>query len=61
VGDLAVVTCAENILTAEDESDGAGFAHPGLVVATNVFRNDGDRWRVVLHHGSPVLSREKDA
>jgi ketosteroid isomerase-like protein len=25
------------------------------VLATNVFRRDGGRWLMVLHHGSPVL------
>jgi hypothetical protein len=25
------------------------------VLATNVFRRHGGRWRMVLHHGSPVL------
>jgi hypothetical protein len=25
------------------------------VLATNVFRRLGGRWRMVLHHGSPVL------
>ena len=26
-----------------------------LLLATNVFRRDRGRWRMVLHHGSPVL------
>lgn len=50
--DAAWVTCAENIL-----SGGAGDAdmEDAKVLATNVFRRDGGRWRMVLHHGSPVL------
>ena len=50
--DTAWVTCAENIL-----SGGAAGAdmEDAKVLATNVFRRDGDRWRMVLHHGSPVL------
>jgi uncharacterized protein (TIGR02246 family) len=60
VGDLAVVTCAENILTANPEDpDTTSFAHPGRVVATNVFRRSGNAWRLMLHHGSPVVSVEQ--
>ena len=47
-GDVAVVTCAENILS------GAELV-AGKVLATNVFRRLEGRWRMVLHHGSPVL------
>jgi ketosteroid isomerase-like protein len=52
--DTAWVTCAENIL-----SGGAGGPdmEDAKVLATNVFRRDGGRWRMVLHHGSPVLRR----
>jgi uncharacterized protein (TIGR02246 family) len=50
-GDLAVVTCTENILTAvEDDDSGDSRA-----VATNVFRRRDGRWRLWVHHGSPVL------
>jgi len=45
-GDIAWVTCDENIL-----ADGTGG---GTVAALNVFRRHGDRWRLVAHHGSPV-------
>lgn len=49
--DTAWVTCAENIL-----ADGAGpEVQDAKVLATNVFRRAGGRWRMVLHHGSPVL------
>jgi ketosteroid isomerase-like protein len=49
--DTAWVTCAENIL-----SGGAGVeVQDAKVLATNVFRRAGGRWRMVLHHGSPVL------
>jgi ketosteroid isomerase-like protein len=55
-GDLAVVSCAENILTAVgDEAESSALAG-GKVVATNVFRRTGGRWRLWLHHGSPVLA-----
>jgi ketosteroid isomerase-like protein len=50
--DTAWVTCAENIL-----SGGAGGPEmeDAKVLATNVFRRAGGRWRMVLRHGSPVL------
>ena len=58
-GDQAVVTCGENILTADDESE-VGFLAAGSVVATNLFvRRDGE-WRLWLHHGSPVLNQIED-
>jgi ketosteroid isomerase-like protein len=49
-GDTAVVTCAENILTSVADLDG-----DATVAATNVFRRRAGRWRLWLHHGSPVL------
>ncbi|WP_340560255.1 nuclear transport factor 2 family protein [Streptomyces sp. GSL17-111] len=64
VGDAALVTCTENILSGGPaEADGsAGELVGGLVVATNVFRRDTDgAWRVWSHHGSPVITGEDDA
>jgi ketosteroid isomerase-like protein len=59
IGDAAVVTCAENILTATpDDADAGSFMHPGRVVATNVFRRTREGWRLLLHHGSPVIAAE---
>jgi uncharacterized protein (TIGR02246 family) len=52
-GDIAVVTCAENILTSVGDSEG-----DATVVATNVFRLRDDGWRLIVHHGSPVAQRE---
>jgi ketosteroid isomerase-like protein len=49
--DLAIVTCTENVLTSADVGDGAA------AVATNVFVRRADGWRLVVHHGSPVLGR----
>jgi ketosteroid isomerase-like protein len=48
----AWITCAENILSGRASGPEMEDAK---VLATNVFRRDGDRWRMVLHHGSPVL------
>jgi ketosteroid isomerase-like protein len=58
-GDIAVLTCVENIITAADDSDPATdpTAFAGAKgVATNVFRRTGDGWRLWVRHGSPVLS-----
>ncbi len=61
IGDVAVVTCAENILTTNPEADDpASFAHPGRVVATNVFRRTGRQWRLLVHHGSPVVGSDPE-
>jgi len=54
-GDLAVVTCEENILTSVADPDGT-LSESALVVSTNVFRRRGGRWRLWVHHGSPVLA-----
>jgi len=51
VGDTAVVTCQENVLTEVTE---IGDTHTA-VVATNVLVRRDDGWRVQVHHGSPVL------
>jgi ketosteroid isomerase-like protein len=50
-GDTAVVTCTENVLTSADVGDNAA------VVATNVFVRRAGGWRLLVHHGSPVLGR----
>ena len=54
-GDTAVVVCEENILTAIDDAEG-GLGGTQRVVSTNVFRRRDDRWRLWLHHASPVLA-----
>lgn len=54
VGNLAWVTCNENLI------DGGGTQ---AVAATNLFerdRADGGRWRLVHHHGSPVVRQARD-
>ena len=52
-GDLAVVTCTENVLSSggEDRPLGAGRA-----LTTNAFMRVDGVWRLWLHHASPVLS-----
>lgn len=58
-GDVAVVTCGENILTGIEEGgeQPPGFAG-GRAVATNVFRRAAGGWRLWVHHASPVMSVE---
>ncbi len=57
-GEIAVVTCAENVLTdlpREESEEGIGFAG-GRAEATNVFRRVPDgRWLLFAHHSSPVF------
>jgi uncharacterized protein (TIGR02246 family) len=49
VGDVAWVSCVERIAAAEGDE-----IHSSLAQATNLFvRHDG-RWRLVVHHASPV-------
>lgn len=45
VGDVAWVTCDENLVAP---------GVTGTVAATNVFVRTGERWLLVNHHGSPV-------
>jgi ketosteroid isomerase-like protein len=62
LGDVALVTCTENILSggeAEEEGE-LGPLVGGKVVATNLFRRTGDGWRLWSHHGSPVLTGGDD-
>lgn len=48
-GDVAWVTCDENLLGGEGGA---------TVVALNLFRRDAaGGWRMVAHHGSPVMGR----
>lgn len=53
-GELAFVTCVENLMGA----DGRGV---GRAVATNIFERDLDAqeshgWRIVMHHASPFMA-----
>lgn len=52
-GEAAWVTLYENILQEVGGRQALGDAR---VAATNVFVHDGDRWRMVVHHGSPVVA-----
>jgi uncharacterized protein (TIGR02246 family) len=58
-GDLAVVTCEENILTAVADPDGT-LSESAAVVATNIFRRRPGGWKLWVHHGSPVIAPSED-
>jgi len=49
VGDLAVVTCTENITVFNEASFDSAQA-----TATNLFVHREDRWLMVHHHASPI-------
>jgi len=53
-GDLAAVTCTENILTA-GEGQTSSF-HGGKAQALNVFTREATGWRMWIHQASPVGS-----
>jgi len=55
--DVASVTCTENVLTADEQTDRDSFGG-AKAVATNVFVRTPDGWRLWIHHASPVLSGE---
>ena len=58
-GEVASVTCTENVLTADDRAGPDGFGG-ARAVATNVFVRTPDGWRLWIHHASPVLSEISD-
>jgi ketosteroid isomerase-like protein len=55
--DVASVTCTENVLTADEQTDPDTFGG-AKAVATNVFVRTPEGWRLWIHHASPVLSDE---
>jgi uncharacterized protein (TIGR02246 family) len=55
LGDVASVTCTENVLTADEMTDEGSF-NGAKAVATNVLVRTEDGWRLWIHHASPVLS-----
>ena len=54
----AVVSCTENLISAAEGMPETVFAG-GHAVATNVFRREGDGWRLWVHHAS-VVQRPDD-
>lgn len=51
IGDVAWVSCLENITAYHD-----GGMSPGLAQATNIFLRRQGEWFLVHHHASPVAS-----
>ena len=49
-GELAVLVVEENL--TQRGYDGVSRSR---VIATNVFQRVGDGWRMIIHHGSPVI------
>lgn len=54
-GDVAWVVCLETISIMTEEGLAAAAAQ-----ATNIFRRRGARWRMVVHHASPVPLTPQD-
>ncbi|GAA3756323.1 nuclear transport factor 2 family protein [Salinactinospora qingdaonensis] len=56
--EVAMVTCEENVLTADEDTP--GFIANGQVVTTNLFISTEQGWRLWSHHASPVLLDEEE-
>ncbi len=60
VGDAGWVSLDENILQTSGAAERGGAEGAELsgarIAAVNVFAYDGERWQMLLHHGSPVGS-----
>ncbi len=48
--DIAWVICTENIASRVGEAP-----QNSRVVATNLFERIGDEWKIIHHHGSPLM------
>ena len=48
--DVAWVICTENITSRVGEAD-----QNSVVVATNLYERIGDEWKIIHHHGSPLM------
>jgi len=49
-GDVAWVICTENIASRQGER-----SQDSRVLATNLYEKTGDSWKIIHHHGSPVM------
>lgn len=49
-GDVAWVICVENITSRQGET-----LQETRVLATNLYERIGDEWKMIHHHGSPVM------
>ncbi len=48
--DVAWVICTENITSRVGENE-----QNSQVVSTNLFERIGDEWKIIHHHGSPLM------
>ena len=49
-GDIAWVICTENITSRQGDTD-----RESQVLATNLYERIGGEWKIIHHHGSPVM------
>jgi ketosteroid isomerase-like protein len=49
-GDVAWVICTENITSRQGER-----AQESRILATNLYEKTGATWKIIHHHGSPVM------
>jgi len=49
-GDLGYIICVENITSSY-----GGPASENSILATNIFRKRNGLWKIIHHHGSPLL------
>ncbi|HKW86558.1 MAG TPA: nuclear transport factor 2 family protein [Nitrospiraceae bacterium] len=49
-GDIAWVICTENITSRQGDT-----TQESRVLATNLYERVGDQWKIIHHHGSPVM------
>jgi ketosteroid isomerase-like protein len=49
-GDVAWVICTENISSRQGEA-----IQESRILATNLYEQVGDSWKIIHHHGSPVM------
>lgn len=58
LGEMAWVHCLEEIFsgaeTGESPVEAAGGEEPSFARATNLYRNTGEGWKMILHHASPI-------
>ncbi len=54
-GDLAWTICNESIATQDK-----GKWVDGRIISTNLFERHDDGWRMIHHHGSPLLSLDTE-